>query len=138
MKSRLVHELQHKDVLQINIQNKNSIHWVEENEFLKNGKMYDVIFSCQEENQSFTIFCIEDKKESHFIQTHFSYLRNKNVNQTSFHQIINYSVDQIIYVLFENDLINIEKIRHQKTYWVFKKNYTEAFVSLQSPPPDLG
>ena len=107
------------------------LRWLDKNEFMLDGKMYDVI-RIDEHNNELTIYCLNDEKEEKLI-SNYNNLNDGKGKQESFVIVHHNSI--VLYAI-RNDCFLFKKFNTVNSQPCFSPdNYHSVLLDIITPPP---
>ena len=111
-----------------------ALSWVEENEFSKNGILYDVVSVDKTENGDYIIKVIDDKKENQFL----SILFNNSEQNSSAKKIVTFFFQLFSQFFSQNETFNLcRNLGIIKNYFIYLNNYSFLVSKQNFQPPKL-
>jgi len=109
------------------------LYWYDKNEFMLDGKMYDVI-KIEESNNEFIIYCLNDQKEELLI-SNYKKLNDGKGEQKSFVTVHHNSI--VVYAI-RNDGFLFKKYNTTNSQPYFStSNYNSVSLDITTPPPRI-
>lgn len=112
-----------------------NLDWEESKEFRLKGKMYDVISTVNNQDESITVYCIDDESESNLFKLHKKQVdSNSSDNKDSKSE---HKISKIISnYFFQSTNLNIFKnITHCKIEDFIVNNFLSLSIDVKLPPP---
>lgn len=135
MKYLITHGIHTEGILSLGFdkQKQSAINWIDENEFILNGNMYDVIEK-QGGSEKMIVYCIQDNKETELI-TAYQKMNRQMPGQSSSSHLLKFMSGSYILpslVKLNPPIVSIKLIRHSVRMFIPQIN-----IPVNAPPPWL-
>lgn len=115
-----------------------NLDWEESKEFRLNGKMYDVISTVNNRDESITVYCIDDERESLLFELHSKQIDSNssdNKDSKEKHRVSKVTLNYFFQSLNINIHNTITRCKIENYYNI---NCLPPNIELKLPPPKRG